>query len=240
MNTNLEFSHKNQTMTVPRSTLFPEGDHFTPDGEMLAQLEELLKVKFDFGLLQTRRQKKRAHFVGGRPESIEKFENAPFRLLSTAHPPKAISLEARPVHTRTVWEPPLEDTGHEAELRRQQALSVAVDVPSILGSAQGYNTQRTGKVICASSDALPLSLAFFLAEFPPKGHRPSKTLHDREIRPSPHEVVIKGDGVPVISLRWQLDGNEQPAVRVRRKRRRRKSQHCTPQMQLHVAGMLTS
>src|SRR6266571_6640798 len=40
-----------------------------------------------------------------------------------------------------VWEPPLEDTGHEAELRRQQALSAAVDVPSLLRSAQGYNVE---------------------------------------------------------------------------------------------------
>jgi hypothetical protein len=91
-----------------------------------------------------------------------------------------------------VWEPPLEDTGHEAELRRQQALSAAVDVPSLLRSAQGYNVEsplslssvmgsnsvkadsRTGKVIYASSDVLPSPLAFFLAEFPHKGHRPSR------------------------------------------------------------------
>jgi hypothetical protein len=40
-----------------------------------------------------------------------------------------------------LWEPPLEDTDHEAELRRQQALSVAVDVPSLLRSAQAYTVE---------------------------------------------------------------------------------------------------
>jgi hypothetical protein len=40
-----------------------------------------------------------------------------------------------------IWEPPLEDTGYEAELRRQQALSASVDVPSLLRSAQGYNVE---------------------------------------------------------------------------------------------------
>ncbi|KAN0132906.1 hypothetical protein V8E53_009271 [Lactarius tabidus] len=221
MNSNLEFSHASQTVTVSRSTIFPDGGHFTPDGEIIMQLEELLRARFDFGVSQTRRQKKRAHSVGGRPELIEKMENAPFRLLSTAHAPKVISLEARPVPTRTVWEPPLEDTSHEAELRRQQALSAAVDVPSLLRSAQGYNNHRAGKVIHASSDALPSPLAFFLAEFPQNGHRPSRTLHDRDTRPSPHEVAVRGDGLPVLSLKLQLEGNEQPAVRVRRKRKRR-------------------
>ena len=138
-----------------------------------------------------------------------------------------------------VWEPALEDTDHEAELRRQQALSAAVDFPALLRSAQGYDvsdfwvpavrrtptqskqTRKTGKVICATSDALPSPLGFFLAEFPHKGHRPSRTLHGRNIRPSPHEVSIKGDGLPVISLQLQLEGNKQPTVRVRRKRRRK-------------------
>ena len=76
MNSNLEFSHKNQTVAVSRSTLFPEDDHFTPNGEMLEQLEELLRARFDFGVSQTRRQKKRAHSIGGRPELIVKMENA--------------------------------------------------------------------------------------------------------------------------------------------------------------------
>lgn len=76
MDSNLEFSHKSQTVTVSRSTLFPEGGHFTPDGETLAQLEELLRARFDFGFAQTRRQKKGAHSVGGRPEPVEKIENA--------------------------------------------------------------------------------------------------------------------------------------------------------------------
>lgn len=218
MNLNLEFSHSSQTVTVSRSAIFPESGHFAPDGEVLTQLEELLRARFDFGVSQMRRPKKRAHSVRGRPELIEKIENAPFRLLSTAHAPKVISLEARPVPTRTVWEPPLEDTGHEAELRRRQALSAAVDVPSLLRSAQGYNNHRAGKVIHASSDTLPSPLAFFLAEIP---HKPSRTLHDRDTRPSPHEVVVKGDGLPVISLKLQLEGNEQPAARVRRKRKRR-------------------
>ncbi|KAF8273352.1 hypothetical protein EI94DRAFT_1716510 [Lactarius quietus] len=221
MDSNLEFSHKSQTVTVSRSNLFPEGDHFKPDGETLEQLEELLRTKFDFGVSQTRRQQKRARCVGGRPGLVEKIESPPFRLLSTAHAPKAISLEARPVPTRTVWEPPLEDTGHEAELRRQKALLAAVDVPSLLRSAQAYNTQRTGKVIYASSDSLPSSLAFFLAELPHTSQRLSRTLHDRDTRSSPHEVVVKGNGLPVISLKSQLEGNEQPIVRVRRKRRRR-------------------
>lgn len=238
MNTKVGSSHKSQSVTVPRSTLFPEGGHFTPDGEMLARLEELLRARFDLGFSQTRRQKKRAHSVGGRPESIEKIENAPFRLLSTAYAPKLISLEARPMPTRTEWEPPLEDTGYEAELRRQRALSAAVDVPSLMRSAQGYNPQRTGKVVCANSEALPSSLTFFLAEFPRKGHWPSRTRHDRDLRPSPHEVIIKGDGLPVISLKLQPEGNEQPTVRVGRERTRRKSRYCTPQTQPHAVGML--
>ncbi|KAI9439867.1 hypothetical protein H4582DRAFT_1943551, partial [Lactarius indigo] len=242
MDTKLEFSPESQPVTVPRSTLFPEGGHFIPDGEMLARLEELLRARIDFGLSQARRQKKRAHSVRGRPESIEKMDNAPFRLLSTAHAPKVISLEARPVPTRTAWEPPLEDTGYEAELRRQQALSVAVDVPSLLRSAQGYNPQRTGKVICASSDALPSSLTFFLAEFPHKSHWPSRTRHDRDLRPSPHEVIIKGDGLPVISLKLQPEGIEQPAVRVRRERTRRKHSTVAPQTSgsQHVGGPVSA
>ena len=82
MNTNLEFSHKSQTVTVSRSTLFPEGGRFTPDGEMLTRLEELLRARFDLGFSQARRQKKRSHSVRGRPESIEKGENSrKFRLL---------------------------------------------------------------------------------------------------------------------------------------------------------------
>ena len=76
MNSNLEFSHKNQTVAVSRSTLFPEGGHFTPNGEMLQQLEELLRARFDFEVSQPRRQKKRAHSIGGQPELIEKIENA--------------------------------------------------------------------------------------------------------------------------------------------------------------------
>lgn len=136
------------------------------------------------------------------------------------------------------WEPPLEDTGYEAELRRQRALSAAVDVPSLMRSAQGYNPQRTGKVVCANSEALPSSLTFFLAEFPRKGHWPSRTRHDRDLRPSPHEVIIKGDGLPVISLKLQPEGNEQPTVRVGRERTRRKSRYCTPQTQPHAVGML--
>ncbi|KAH9068514.1 hypothetical protein EDB83DRAFT_2377075, partial [Lactarius deliciosus] len=176
------------------------------------------------GFSQTRRQKKRTHPVR-RPESIEKMEKTPFRLLSTAYAPKLISLEARPMPTRTEWEPPLEDTGYEAELRRQRALSAAVDVPSLMRSAQGYNPQRTGKVVCASSDALPSPLTLFLAEFPRKGHWPSRTRHDRDLQPSPHEVMIKGDGLPVISLKLQPEGNEQPTVRVGRKRTQRKSRY---------------
>ena len=66
----------NSTVTVSRSAIFPNGGHFTPDGEMLTQLEELLRANFDFGVSQTRRQKKRTHSVGERPESIQKIENA--------------------------------------------------------------------------------------------------------------------------------------------------------------------
>ena len=76
MNSNLEFSHKSQTVTVSRSTVFPEDGRFTPDGEVLARLEELLRAGFDFGCSPTRKQKKRAHSVGGRPESIENIESA--------------------------------------------------------------------------------------------------------------------------------------------------------------------
>ena len=81
--------------------------------------------------------------------------------------------------------------------------------------------QRAGKVIYASSDTLPSPLAFFLAEFSHKGHKASRTPHDRDTRPSPHEVAVRGDGLPMISLKLQLEGNKQPAMRVRRKRKRR-------------------
>lgn len=73
MDSNLEFSHKSQTVTVSRSTHFSEDGHFTPDGEVLARLEGLLKARFDFELSPTRRQKKRA--LGGRPESIQKIKD---------------------------------------------------------------------------------------------------------------------------------------------------------------------
>jgi hypothetical protein len=76
MTSNLEFSHKSQTVTVSRSTLSPEDGHFTPDDEVLARLEGLLRATYDFGFPATRRQKKRAHSVGGRPESIEKIKDA--------------------------------------------------------------------------------------------------------------------------------------------------------------------
>jgi hypothetical protein len=76
MNLNLEFSHSSQTVTVSRSAIFPESGHFAPDGEVLTQLEELLRARFDFGVSQMRRPKKRAHSVRGRPELIEKIENA--------------------------------------------------------------------------------------------------------------------------------------------------------------------
>ena len=75
MDSNLEFSNTSQTVTVSRSTLFPGDGHFTPDGEVLARLEELLKAGFDLGFSPTRKRKKRTHSVGGRPESIEKIEN---------------------------------------------------------------------------------------------------------------------------------------------------------------------
>lgn len=84
MNSNLEFSHKSQTVTVSRSTVFPEDGRFTPDGEVLARLEELLRAGFDSGCSPIRKRKKRAHSVGGRPESIENIESArKSRLLSS-------------------------------------------------------------------------------------------------------------------------------------------------------------
>jgi hypothetical protein len=40
--------------------------------------------------------------------------------------------------TSRLWEPPCEDNDREVEFGRQQALSAAVDVPSLLRSAQAY------------------------------------------------------------------------------------------------------
>jgi hypothetical protein len=139
-----------------------------------------------------------------------------------------------------VWVPPCEDNDREAEVREQQALSAAIDLPSLFKSAQAYivelfvsppfcsrsdksdqnRPQKPEKIISASADLdVPLSsLPLFLAEMPHSNPRLSGASHNRTARPSPHEVVVKGDGLPLVSLK--LQSNEQPAAHRKRKRRR--------------------
>ncbi|KAI0303631.1 hypothetical protein B0F90DRAFT_1306255 [Multifurca ochricompacta] len=217
-------SHEQQTVTVSRSALFQEDAHFRTDDEKLAELNELLKANWgDIEVSPKRKRRKVVDLVDRKPVLHGKVEPAPFRLLSIAHPPRMISLEARPLPARTVWEPPCEDTEREAELRTQQALSVAVEFISLFESAQAYLNplQKADKVIHASAD-VPLSpLAFFLAEIPrQEGFRPSRMLHKFDTRPSPHEVVVKGDTLPVISLKRQ--GNKQTTTHSKCKRKRRR------------------
>ena len=140
-----------------------------------------------------------------------------------------------------MWEPPCEDNDRQAEVRKQQALSAAIDIPSLFKSAQAYivelfvcsqlcgrsdksgqtRPQKPEKIISAKADLNgPLSsLPLFLAEMPHSNPRLSGASHHRATRPSPHEVILKGDGLPVISL--QLQSNEQPPAHRKRKRRRR-------------------
>ena len=140
-----------------------------------------------------------------------------------------------------VWGPPCEDNDREAEVRKQQALSAAIDLPSLFKSAQAYivelfvslpscgrsdksdqnRPQKPEKIISASADLdVPLSsLPLFLAEIPHGNPRLSGASHNRAARPSPHEVVVKGNGLLLVSLK--LQSNEQPAAHRKRKRRRR-------------------
>ena len=137
-----------------------------------------------------------------------------------------------------LWEPPCEDNGREAELRRQQALSAAVDVPSLLRSAQFYivelpvvcflcswlkraqnRPQKAEKIIRASAVLSSSCPPFFLAEMPRSKSVPLRLSHDRITRPSPHEVKSKGDALPVVSLKLQK--GEQHVARPKKKRRRR-------------------
>ena len=115
--------------------------------------------------------------------------------------------------------------------------SDAVDVPSLLKSAQGYvesflslsSVMGSNSVKADSKDQKDhlcefrrafLAPGVLLAEFSHNGYRPSRTLHDRGTRPSPHEVVVKRDALFVISLNSRLEGNEKLTVRVRKRRRR--------------------
>ncbi|KAI0279758.1 hypothetical protein BGY98DRAFT_967296 [Russula aff. rugulosa BPL654] len=116
-----------------------------------------------------------------------------------ANGPKVISLEPKPLPVRALWEPPCEDDDREAELRRQQALSAAVDVPSLLRSAQAYisRPQKSEKLIRASA-LLPSSCpSFFLAEMPRSKPVSLRLSHDHITRPSPHEVKSKEDALPM-------------------------------------------
>ncbi|KAI0255079.1 hypothetical protein BJV78DRAFT_1181125 [Lactifluus subvellereus] len=227
---NILRSHEEQMAIVSRATLFSEGACFTADGDKLAELDELLKASFGgFEVSQTRKREKCTGSVEGQSVLFERPEPAPFRLVSTAHPPKVISLEPRPLPERTIREPPCEDTDREAKLRKQQALSAAVDVPSLFKSAQAYTClpAKAGKVIRARAD-VPLScLAVFLAEMPyHSDSRPSRVAPGRGARPSPHEAVLKGDKLTVISLKLQ-QGSEQLTARSKRKCRRRKIERPT-------------
>lgn len=141
-----------------------------------------------------------------------------------------------------MWEPPCEDNDREAEVRKQQALSAAIDIPTLFKSAQAYIVElfvcsqlcgrsdksnqtrppKPEKIISASADLdVPLaSHPLFLAEMPHSNPRFSGASHNRSTRPSPHEVILKGDGLPVVSLK--LRSNEQPAAHRKRKRKRRR------------------
>jgi len=194
------------------------------DGDKLAELDELLKANLgDSEVSRTRKRKRHTSIVEEQASLIETSEPALFRLLSVARPPKLISLEPKPLPPRTVWEPPCEDNDREAEVRKQQALSAAIDIKTLFKSAQAYITRppKPEKIISASADLdVPLaSLPIFLAEMPHSIPRLSGASHNRATRPSPHEVTLKGDGLPVVSL--NLRSNEQPAAHRKRKRRRR-------------------
>jgi len=85
--------------------------------------------------------------------------------------------------------------------------------------------QKPEKVIHVTADAPLSSLAFFLAEMPRRRLSLSRAAHAP--RPSPHEVKMKGDGcLSVVSLK--LSGNEQPAARPKRKRRRKTVERHPP------------
>jgi hypothetical protein len=112
-------SHEEQTVIVSRATLFPEGARFTADGDRLAELNELLGASLEgFEVSQTRKRKK----CTGSVEQSALFERiepacksgqlhlngssvlstfSAFRLVSTGHSPKVISLEPRPLPERT-------------------------------------------------------------------------------------------------------------------------------------------
>ncbi|KAI0300764.1 hypothetical protein BC826DRAFT_990298 [Russula brevipes] len=222
--TNPHCSHEQQTVTVSRATLFPQSPHFVANDDKLAELDSILKTNLD--LSHTRKRKRRTSSIG-QSAPHEAHEHAPFRLLSAIDPPKVISLEPKPLPTRTIWEPPCEDNDRESDLRRQRACSAAVEIPSLIRSAQAYisRPQKPDKVIRASVDVPLSSLAFFLAEIPHNNPRPLRASHERAALPSPHDVTLKGD-LPVISL--QLPRSEQPMARPKRMRRRRTTERPPP------------
>ncbi|KAF8486179.1 hypothetical protein DFH94DRAFT_711212 [Russula ochroleuca] len=220
--TNSHSLYEQQTVSVDRATVFPQSTRPVVDDDKLTQLDELLRANVgDLDVPSTR--KRRKHISSGKGQSTlqETLDPAPFRLVSIANAPKIISLQPKPLPVRAVWEPPCEDNDREVELRKQQALSAAVDVPSLLKSAQAYisRPQKAEKIIRASALESLSYPPFFLAEIPRSKSVPLRVSHDRVTRPSPHEVKQKGDALRVISLR--LHGGEQPVARPKRNHKRR-------------------
>ncbi|KAI9460363.1 hypothetical protein F5148DRAFT_1216856, partial [Russula earlei] len=223
--TNPHSIHDQHIVTTSRANVFPQRPRFVVDDDKLAVLDELLKQttgSLEASHVRMRKRKRHTNAMEGQSTSHTAYEPAPFRLLSVEHPPKVISLEPKPLPTRIPWEPPCEDNDLEADLRRQQALSAAVDIPSLFRSAEAYISlpQKADKVIHAYSDVPLSSVVLFVAEMPPNNtRRPFGVSHDRATRPSPHEVKPKGDALPVITL--EMQGSEQLAACRKRKRRRR-------------------
>ena len=58
--TNPHCSHEQQTVTVSRSTLFPQSHHSVVDDDKLAELDELLKANLG-GLKVSRTRKRKRH-----------------------------------------------------------------------------------------------------------------------------------------------------------------------------------
>jgi len=220
--TNSHSLYEQQTEIVDRATLFPQSNCLVANDGELTQLDELVRENLgDLDVSDTRKRRKHTNSGKGQSALYEALEPAPFRLVSTANAPKVISLEPKPLPVRAIWEPPCEDNNQEAELRRQQAQSAAVDVPCLLMSSQAYimRPQKAGKIIRASAVLSSPCPPFFLAEMPCSKSAPLRTSQDHVSRPSPHEVKSKGDALLVVSLK--LQGGGQPVARPKRKRRRR-------------------
>ena len=73
--TNPHCSHEHQTVTVSRSTLFPQSHHSVVDGDKLAELNELLKANLGgLEVSRTRKRKRHTSTVEEQPSLIETSE----------------------------------------------------------------------------------------------------------------------------------------------------------------------